>query len=85
MPSVGPEVDEVRLRARRLRAQLLSGPQAATPEDVVGRLVAVQAQDERGFRLALRPGPARDRSAAAQDRKSASTSAQRSALMPDGA
>ena len=40
--------------ARRLTAQLLSGPPAATPRDVVQRLLAVQAQELRGFRLAVR-------------------------------
>jgi hypothetical protein len=43
-----------RLRRRRLRAQMLSGAAAHTPEAVVGRLLAVQAQDGRGFRLAVR-------------------------------
>ncbi len=46
--------DEDRLRAHRLRSKLLSGPAATTPEDVVGRLLAVQAQDELGLRLAVR-------------------------------
>jgi hypothetical protein len=49
---VSDDVD--RLRRRRLRAQLLSGPPAGAPEAVVGRLLAVQAQDGRGFRLAVR-------------------------------
>jgi hypothetical protein len=51
-------VDEVdaadRLRRRRLRSQLLSGPPGDSPETVVGHLLAVQAQDGRGFRLAVR-------------------------------
>lgn len=38
----------------RLAAQLLTGPPARTPEEVVGRLLAVQAQDPRGFRLSIR-------------------------------
>lgn len=42
------------LRAERLAAQQLSGPPALTPEAVVGRLLAVQAQDARGVRLAVR-------------------------------
>jgi hypothetical protein len=46
--------DDARLRAYRLRCQLLSGSPARTPEDVVGRILAVQAQDERGLRLAVR-------------------------------
>jgi hypothetical protein len=40
--------------ALRCRAQLLSGPPAVTPAEVVSRLLAVQAQDPRGFRLAIR-------------------------------
>jgi len=50
---VGDDRDE-RPRRRRLRAQMLSGAAAHTPEAVVGRLLAVQAQDGRGFRLAVR-------------------------------
>jgi hypothetical protein len=38
----------------RFTAQLLAGPPAASPVDVVERLLAVQAQDPRGFRLAIR-------------------------------
>jgi winged helix DNA-binding protein len=40
--------------ARRLSAQLLSGPPARSPEAVVERLLAVQGQDPRGARLAIR-------------------------------
>lgn len=40
--------------AERLAAQLLSGPPATTVEEVVGHLLAVQAQDPRGARLAVR-------------------------------
>jgi hypothetical protein len=36
------------------RAQLLAGPPARSPEAVCERLLAVQAQDPRGFRLAVR-------------------------------
>jgi len=43
-----------RLRRLRLRSQLLAGPPADSPEAVVGHLLAVQAQDGRGFRLAVR-------------------------------
>jgi hypothetical protein len=39
---------------RRLRAQLLTDPSATDPVDVVERITAVQAQDTRGFRLAVR-------------------------------
>lgn len=38
----------------RLSAQLLSGPVASDPAAVARRLLAVQAQDARGFRLAIR-------------------------------
>jgi hypothetical protein len=38
----------------RLTAQGLSGPPLATPEGVVERLLAVQGQDPRGARLAVR-------------------------------
>jgi hypothetical protein len=40
--------------ADRLTAQLLAGPPARDPEAVVERLLAVQGQDQRGFRLAIR-------------------------------
>ncbi len=40
--------------ARRLAAQLLSGPPAPDPCGAVERLLAVQGQDGRGVRLALR-------------------------------
>jgi hypothetical protein len=40
--------------AERLVAQLLCGPPAATPEEVVRHLLAVQAQDPRGARLSIR-------------------------------
>lgn len=40
--------------AERLTAQLLSGPVAGDVLDVVRRLLAVQAQDPRGARLAIR-------------------------------
>jgi hypothetical protein len=43
-----------RLLATRLTAQLLAGERATTPEAVAERLLAVQAQDPRGFRLAVR-------------------------------
>jgi hypothetical protein len=42
------------LAAQRLRAQLLSGPPARTVAGVTGHLLAVQAQDPRGARLAVR-------------------------------
>jgi hypothetical protein len=40
--------------AERLTAQLLAGPPAATPLEVAERLAAIQAQDGRGARLAVR-------------------------------
>jgi hypothetical protein len=40
--------------AERLTSQLLAGPPARDPVSVVGRLLAVQGQDPRGFRLAIR-------------------------------
>jgi winged helix DNA-binding protein len=50
--------------AQRLRAQLLSGPPARDPVAVCERLLAVQGQDPRGFRLAIR---ARTRGVTARD------------------
>jgi hypothetical protein len=40
--------------AERLTAQLLAGPPAADPVEVVRQLLAVQGQDPRGARLAIR-------------------------------
>jgi hypothetical protein len=48
------EARPVELVAERCRAQLLSGPPAATAADAVRRLLAVQGQDPRGVRLAIR-------------------------------
>jgi Winged helix DNA-binding domain len=42
------------LSAARLHAQLLAGPPAKSPEAVAERLLALQGQDARGVRLALR-------------------------------
>src|SRR4051812_45617690 len=42
------------LARARLTSQLLVGAAAGSPEEVVGRLLAVQAQDPRGARLAVR-------------------------------
>jgi hypothetical protein len=50
--------------AQRLAAQLLSGPPAEGPVQVAGHLLAVQAQDPRGARLAVR---ARSRARSAAD------------------
>jgi len=43
-----------RLLAERYAAQLLSGPPADAAEQVTGHLLAIQAQDPRGARLAIR-------------------------------
>jgi len=68
MPATSPAV-----AAARLRAQLLSHP-VAEPEQVVERLLAVQAQDGRAFRLAVRSRThgctARDVDAALTERRS---------------
>ncbi|MGD9955833.1 MAG: winged helix DNA-binding domain-containing protein [Candidatus Nanopelagicales bacterium] len=48
-----PQAASPVLRAR-LRAQLLTTREATDPVQVVDRLLAVQAQDARGFRLAVR-------------------------------
>ena len=40
--------------AERLTSQLLSGPPASSAEEVTSHLLAVQAQDPRGARLAIR-------------------------------
>src|SRR5437773_3253112 len=50
--------------AQRLAAQLLSGPPAEGTVQVAGHLLAVQAQDQRGARLAVR---ARSRARLAAD------------------
>jgi hypothetical protein len=52
MPAAGVSASAV--HARRLRAQGLSGPPAASPVAVAEHLLAVQAQDARGMRLAVR-------------------------------
>ncbi len=49
-----PVVPSSAVMQERFASQLLSGRQARTPEDVVDRLLAVQAQDPRGMRLAIR-------------------------------
>ena len=42
------------MTAERCAAQLLGGDPAASAEEVAGRLLAIQAQDPRGARLAVR-------------------------------
>jgi len=49
-----PDADALHRLRLRLRAQLLSGPPARTAAEVIRRLLAVQAQDPRGARLAIR-------------------------------
>ena len=44
----------VSVAAERFAAQLLTGPSATSPEQVAERLLAIQAQDIRGARLAVR-------------------------------
>lgn len=53
LPSAGAILATFML-AERLTAQLLAGEPARTPEAVVERLLAVQGQDPRGARLAVR-------------------------------
>src|SRR5581483_6744998 len=50
----GACVASVPMLAERLAAQLLAGPPARDPVAVAERLLAVQAQDPRGARLAIR-------------------------------
>jgi hypothetical protein len=45
---------DMSILAERLTAQLLAGPPARAPVAVAGRLLAIQAQDPRGARLAIR-------------------------------
>jgi Winged helix DNA-binding domain len=46
--------DELAVTAQRCAAQLLRGDPAASAEEVTERLLAIQAQDPRGARLAIR-------------------------------
>ena len=50
----GVTQEQLRITAERAAAQLLSGPPAARAEQVAGRLLAIQGQDPRGARLAVR-------------------------------
>ena len=59
LPAAGVTAARLTASARhtasaRLTAQLLAGPPAGDPESVAGRLLAVQGQDPRGARLAIR-------------------------------
>ncbi|HXZ65709.1 MAG TPA: crosslink repair DNA glycosylase YcaQ family protein, partial [Streptosporangiaceae bacterium] len=53
MSTVG-DVPAAHAQARRFAAQLLCGPPAASPLQVAERLLAIQGQDPRGARLAVR-------------------------------
>jgi hypothetical protein len=53
-PRSAPERPRRGLAAERLSAQLLAGPPARDPLDVAERLLAIQGQDPRGARLAIR-------------------------------
>ena len=46
--------DDLAVTAERCAAQLLGGDPAGSAEEVAGRLLAIQAQDPRGARLAIR-------------------------------
>jgi hypothetical protein len=50
----GLTAGQARVTAERAAAQLLSGPPAGRAEEVAGRLLAIQGQDPRGARLAVR-------------------------------
>ena len=51
---VAAPADDLAVTAQRCAAQLLSGDPAGSAEQVAGRLLAIQAQDPRGARLAVR-------------------------------
>ena len=57
-------MSDLTLVRERLTAQLLAGEPAGSPHEVAHHLLAVQAQDARGFRLAVR---ARSTTASADD------------------
>ena len=52
--AAGPTAGQAAITAERADAQLLSGPPAGRAEEVAGRLLAIQGQDPRGARLAVR-------------------------------
>ncbi len=54
MTDLAGTLPESRILAERAAAQLLCGPPAGTAEEVAGRLLAIQGQDPRGARLAVR-------------------------------
>jgi hypothetical protein len=51
---VAASPDDQAVTAERCAAQLLGGDPAGSAEEVAGRLLAIQAQDPRGARLAIR-------------------------------
>ncbi|MBV9208449.1 MAG: AlkZ family DNA glycosylase [Actinobacteria bacterium] len=53
-PQAAARPDDVAVTAERCAAQLLGGDPAGSAEEVAGRLLAIQAQDLRGARLAVR-------------------------------
>jgi hypothetical protein len=55
----GASADDQAVTAERCAAQLLCGDPAGSAEEVAGRLLAIQAQDPRGARLAVRARSAR--------------------------
>jgi hypothetical protein len=54
MAGTGPAAEPSAVIGERCTAQLLSGPRARRAVDVAERLLAVQGQDPRGLRLAVR-------------------------------
>ncbi len=63
-PTAAQAAGQAAISAERAAAQLLSGPPARRAEQVAGRLLAIQGQDPRGARLAVR---ARSRGVSAAD------------------
>ena len=53
-PQAAARPDDLAVTAERCAAQLLCGDPAGSAEEVAGRLLAIQAQDPRGARLAVR-------------------------------
>jgi len=53
-PRAAARPDDLAVTAQRCAAQLLCGDPAPSAEEVAGRLLAIQAQDPRGARLAIR-------------------------------
>jgi hypothetical protein len=53
-PQAAAPPHDLAVTAERCAAQLLCGDPARSPEEVAGRLLAIQAQDPRGARLTIR-------------------------------